>query len=280
MRLRLQGLHVGIRHEQHPRIRQRLRISHILQVHDTNRHAALHERHGQAVEVGQLGVVVSHDRPGGALEHQRVGHQHANAFRPGHLVVRERHIVQRIDHHLHLGGVKTRDALFPVAGGAHAVQSLVNTVRPGHHLVIIVRRIEQLGGKRGLVVPLVIRPVARPVLDRVGQEEHLPPRGRGHRLHAAILQESGLEHPLAGHPVEIVRLARGAGPHLRDIPVHAIQRRQAGLRAHDLPLGVVHQRVGRHVAAHVHPLALPVGLRIGKTFVQSPVIQVVFQLVR
>ena len=219
-------------------------------MHGLDGHAPLHERERHAVEVGQLRVIVTFMLRE-TLEHQRVGHQYAYAVAPVQAVVALRHLVQCVYHHLHLCGVEAGNAGLLLAVGAGAVQALVYAFGPGHHLVVADAGIEQLGCKRGLIVALVVGPVAGPVLDGVGQEEHLAAGGSRHGLHRAVFKEGILKHTLLADAVEEVRLARRSGPYLRDVTVHAGERRQACLGADYLPLRIVHQRVGRHVAFDV-----------------------------
>ena len=117
-------------------------------------------------------------------------------------------------------------------------------------------------------------------LYRVGEEEHLPARRACHRLHAPVLQESRLEHPFARLAVEVVGLARRAGPYLRYVAVAAFHRRERRFRRHYLPLRVVEQRVCGHVAAHVHAFLPSVLLGVGERLVERAVVKMILELVR
>ena len=278
MRLGVHGFHIGVRHHEHLRLLPRLRIGRIFQMDGLHGHAAFHERESLAVEVRKLRIVVPLV-PDAPLEHQRIAHQHADTVRTGDFVVRNRHAPQRVDHHLHLRRVVARYAL-PLAGHGIQEKPLVNAVGPRHHLVIGNAGIEQLRGKGRLVVDPVIGPVARPVLDGVGQEEELAARRLGHRLHGTVLQIGVLEDTLPAHPVETGRRTRSSGPHLCDIAVDARQRGETRFGAYDLPRRIIDQRMGRHVTADLHPLLPSVLLGERKDFVQRVVIEVVFQLVR
>ena len=167
-----------------------------------------------------------------------------------------------------------------LASGRDAVESLVDAVGPRHHLVVGNLRIEQLGRERGLIVAAIVLPILGTVLDGVGQEEHLPAGGAGHRLHASVFQESRLEDTLARDTIIIIRFARRARPDLRDVAVATLHRGKRGFGRYNLPLRVVEQRVRRHVALHVHPLLPSVGLGISEGLVQGTVVEVVLQLVR
>ena len=278
MRLGIERLHVRVGHQQHLRVGQRLGVGEVLDVDRFHGHAALEQRQGLAVEVGQLRILVSVVGRE-ALEHQRIGHQDADAAASRYLRPGCGHVVQRVDHHLHLRGVVARDALLALAVGTGAVQPLVDALGPRHHLIVGDVRVEQLRGECGLVVPLVVGPVARPVLDRVGQEEHLAAGRCGHRLHRSVFEVGRLEDALAEPSVVVVRLARGAGPDLGDVAVHARQRGQTRLRTDDLPLRVIDQRVGRDVALHIHPLAAAVLLGEGEDLAQGIVVELVLELV-
>ena len=73
-------LHVAVGHEQHTNIAPRFGVADVLDVRNTDRYASLEERQCLAVEIGELRIVVSLDRTRGALEHQRVRHQHRYAL--------------------------------------------------------------------------------------------------------------------------------------------------------------------------------------------------------
>ena len=190
-------------------------------MHKANRNTALEQRQRLPVEVGELRVIVAcmHRE---ALKHERIGHQHANALRAVHPVFRQRHIVEGIDHHLHLGGIKARDFFFGIAGGARLVQPFVNPFGPGHHFIVGNHGIEELRGEGGLVVFLVVHPVARPVFNRVGQEKHFPSGGASHGFHGAVFEKGIFKDALLLQTVVKRRFARGARPHLRDVSVHAV----------------------------------------------------------
>ena len=250
----------------------------ILQMCGADGYAAFEERKRQTEEVGQLRILVAFVH-GHALEHEGVGHEHGKPLTAAHLIVREWHFVQRIDHNLHLGGETAGNVCALLAVGTYAVQTVIDTFGPGHHLEVGDVGIHQLRGKGGLIVALEVVPVSGLVLNGVSEEEHLAAGGRGHGLHGTILQIGRLEDALGLASVEIVLGSRRARPHLCDVAVHTLQRCQAGFGRDNLPLRVIDQRMGGHIALDVHSLGLAVGFGIGEDLVQGVIVELVFQLV-
>ena len=269
-------LHVGVGHHEDLDILEGLLIADVLDVGDPDWDAPLQDRHRHPVEVAQLRVFVT-GMGGEALEHQGVAHQDADPLRPGECVLGQGHVVERPDHHLHHRGVVLGDADPFLAVRALAVQTFIDALRPGHDLIVRDPGIEQLGRERGVVVLLVVDPVTRPVLDRVGQEPDPAAGRRCHGCHAAVFQVGGLEGALLEDTVEVVRHPGRAGPDLGDVAVDAGHRSQACFRADDVPLGIIKQGMGRDITFHVHPLGLAVLLGEGGYLVQRTVVQVVLQ---
>ena len=221
MCFRREGFHVAIRHEEHLHVLPSFRITHVLDVRNTDGHASLEQRKRLAIEVGELRVVVTFDWS-----------------RPD-FILGKRHEVKRVYHHLHLCRVETRDVSPLVATGTHLVQAFVDAVWPRHDFVVCNLWIEQLSRESGLIVAFVVLPVLCSVLDWVGQEEHFATSGPCHRLHTAVLEESGLEDTFFGLAVEVVGFARGSCPDLCDIAIAALQRGERSFWRHYLPLRVV-----------------------------------------
>ena len=265
---RVQRLHVGIGHQQHFHARQRFVKAQILQVRDTHRAAPLEEGHRQAEEPRQRRV---------PLEHQRIGHEHRDARGP---LRRLGHLLQRPGHHLHHGSVGSGNPGLLLRPRAHRVQFLVNALRPGHNLIRIHLGIKQLRGEGGLVVAAEVLPVPGPVFDRIGEKPYPAAGRRRHGNHAAIFQESRLEHPLPGDTSVAIEHAGGAGPHLGDVPVHAGKGRQGGFGAHNLPLGVVDERMRGNIAADFPAQAPAIFLRKCKRLIQGAIVQVILEFGR
>ena len=80
MCFRREGFHVAIRHEEHLHVLPSFRITHVLDVRDTDGHASLEQRKRLAIEVGELRVVVTFDWSRRALEHQGIRHQDRDAL--------------------------------------------------------------------------------------------------------------------------------------------------------------------------------------------------------
>ena len=128
-----------------------------------------------------------------------------------------------------------------------------------------------------MVVFLVVFPVADAIFDRVGKEPQAP-TGRGrHGDHAAVFQESGFKHAFLANSVIEIEHTGSARPYLGYVSVHAFHGGQGGFGTHNLPLGVVDERMSGDITLDVPAQAFSILLGIGEGLVQGPVIQVVFE---
>ena len=248
-------------------------------MHNFHRHATLEQWQCKTVEIAQLWAVVTLDRRRGALKHQRIGHQHGYTLTAAHAIWAHRHRVERIDHHLHLGGVESRNAYAIVACGALAIKAFVDTVGPRHHLIVVIVGVQKFCHKSGLIIALIVRPVHGAILYGVGKEVDAALGGRCHTLHAPIFEKCGLKHAFAATPVIVVGRARSAGPHLSNIAINHRQRSKTRLRAHYLPLRVVDERMRGHIASYVLAKAFAILLGVGKSLIECSIIEMILQLV-
>ena len=273
---RIQRFHVGVGHQEEFHVPEGLRPAEILDVGDAHRNAFPDERQGEAVEVGHPRIIVTVVKRE-TLEHQGIAHEDGDARRPVRARIGHRHVLEGVRHDLHHGRKCLGNADPFVRTGGFRIEVFIDPVRPGHDLVIGNLRIQELGRIGGLVVPAEVFPVPGRIFDGVRQEPDAA-AGRGyHRRHAAVFQVGGLEDPLLALAPVPGRDAGGSGPYLRDITVHAVQRGQGGLGAHDFPLGIVQEGVRGNVTLDVAAQGTTVLLGVGKRLFQRTIIQMILQ---
>ena len=111
----------------------------------------------------------------------------------------------------------------PAVDPGNPVETFINPLGPGHYLIIGNRRIKQLGGECSLIVQFIIQPIFLPILDRIGQEKHLPAGRSCHRAHRTVFEKGILEHPFPHLTVIKGGFTRSAGPYLSDITIYTRQ---------------------------------------------------------